>query len=78
MEERVDDLEPPIKKILEDDKKKSLTEKSTLEEQEFPRKRKKHKTRSKQKNIKKDHRPEHMKPDYIQQLTKDKDEDSVE
>lgn len=31
MEERVDDLEPPIKKILEDDKKKSLTEKSTLE-----------------------------------------------
>ena len=53
MEERVDDLEPPIKKILEDDKKKSLTEKSTLEEQEFPRKRKKHKTRSKQKNIKK-------------------------
>ena len=31
MEDCVDDLEPPIKKILEDDKKKSLTEKSTLE-----------------------------------------------
>ncbi|XP_063445410.1 myb-like protein X [Mytilus trossulus] len=60
------------------DEKYSIDKKGSYirkEEEEYyiPKKRKKHKTRSKQKNIKKDHRPEHMKPAYLQMLRGDEE-----
>ncbi|XP_052062237.1 putative leucine-rich repeat-containing protein DDB_G0290503 [Mytilus californianus] len=65
-------------KTTSQDEKYSIDKKGSYiikEEEEYyiPKKRKKHKTRSKQKNIRKDHRPEHMKPAHLQMLKRDED-----